>query len=202
MTTAIKAIETRYNGYRFRSRLEARWAVFFDTLGIKYEYEKEGYDLGKHGWYLPDFWLPDLQLWYEIKGEIDTAERVWSWGIRSYSPELERVKALADFTGWPAACAVGSIGEQWIQFYAWDVTDSSGGDYDEGDAQWCFSNGIYTLDVTPGRADRVFISDNLCGVEMPQFSYPHSHGGSVEPVIRGFVAARQARFEFGESGRT
>lgn len=39
---AIKAKETEYNGYRFRSRLEARWAVFFDVLGIKYEYEPEG----------------------------------------------------------------------------------------------------------------------------------------------------------------
>lgn len=54
----IKPIETFYNGYRFRSRLEARWAVFFDALGIKYEYEREGYDLGEAGWYLPDFWLP------------------------------------------------------------------------------------------------------------------------------------------------
>ncbi len=30
----IKAIETRYKGYRFRSRLEARWAVFFDALSV------------------------------------------------------------------------------------------------------------------------------------------------------------------------
>ena len=43
----IKPIETVYNGYRFRSRLEARWAVFFDQLGIKNEYEKEGFDLGE-----------------------------------------------------------------------------------------------------------------------------------------------------------
>lgn len=63
----IKPIETRYNGYRFRSRLEARWAVFFDTLGIKYEYEKEGYDLGKAGYYLPDFWLPQVHMWAEVK---------------------------------------------------------------------------------------------------------------------------------------
>lgn len=34
----IKPIETHYNGYRFRSRLEARWAVFFDALGIKPEF--------------------------------------------------------------------------------------------------------------------------------------------------------------------
>jgi hypothetical protein len=41
----MQAIETAYNGYRFRSRLEARWAVFFDALGIRYQYEKEGFDL-------------------------------------------------------------------------------------------------------------------------------------------------------------
>jgi hypothetical protein len=68
----IKAIETQYKGYRFRSRLEARWAVFFDALGVKWEYEKEGYDLGDYGWYLPDFWLPDADLWIEVKGQHPT----------------------------------------------------------------------------------------------------------------------------------
>ena len=51
----IKAIQTRYKGYHFRSRLEARWAVFFDALGLEWEYEPEGFDLGEAGWYLPDF---------------------------------------------------------------------------------------------------------------------------------------------------
>jgi hypothetical protein len=75
----LKAIETKYKGYRFRSRLEARWAVFFDTLGIAWEYEKEGYDLGGAGWYLPDFWLPKVYdrigkpgVWVEIKGQTPT----------------------------------------------------------------------------------------------------------------------------------
>lgn len=71
--STMKAIETRYNGYRFRSRLEARWAVFFDEVGIRYEYEKEGFDLGRLGWYLPDFWLPDLELWVEIKPDLEDA---------------------------------------------------------------------------------------------------------------------------------
>jgi len=67
----MKAIETVYNNYRFRSRLEARHAVFFDTLGIKWEYEKEGYDLyGTH--YLPDFWLPGQDCFVEIKGQEPT----------------------------------------------------------------------------------------------------------------------------------
>lgn len=64
----IKAIETRYKGYRFRSRLEARWAVFFDAMGLQWEYEPEGFDLGAAGWYLPDFYLTNLNMWVEIKG--------------------------------------------------------------------------------------------------------------------------------------
>lgn len=40
----IKAIQTRYKGFHFRSRLEARWAVFFDTLGIEWAYEEEGFE--------------------------------------------------------------------------------------------------------------------------------------------------------------
>lgn len=51
----MQPIETRYHGHRFRSRLEARWAVFFDAFGVPWEYEPEGYDLGALGYYLPDF---------------------------------------------------------------------------------------------------------------------------------------------------
>ena len=45
----IKALPTIFNGVRFRSRLEARWAVFFATLGIAYEYEPERFLLGHAG---------------------------------------------------------------------------------------------------------------------------------------------------------
>lgn len=70
----VKAIETVYKGCRFRSRLEARWAVFFDSLGIRWEFEKEGFDLGEAGWYLPDFWLPDLNIWCEIKPDRESED--------------------------------------------------------------------------------------------------------------------------------
>lgn len=73
-TGFVKALETTYNGYRFRSRLEARWAVFFDTLGVEYYYEPEGYDLGSAGWYLPDFWLPKLGMFAEVKARALTWE--------------------------------------------------------------------------------------------------------------------------------
>jgi len=70
----IKPIETIYNGYRFRSRLEARWAVFFDSCGVEYEYEPEGYELGDGLRYLPDFLIHgnhgrgDYDLYVEVKG--------------------------------------------------------------------------------------------------------------------------------------
>ena len=55
MSGNIRAIETVYNGYKFRSRLEAKWAVFFDAVGIKYQYEIEGYEMDDIR-YLPDFY--------------------------------------------------------------------------------------------------------------------------------------------------
>jgi hypothetical protein len=73
----ITAIETEYAGCRFRSRLEARWAVFFDHLGIKWAYEPQGYEIPTDPWvtetrgYLPDFWLPDFDVWCEVKGQLD-----------------------------------------------------------------------------------------------------------------------------------
>ncbi len=66
---SIKPIQTRYNGRFYRSRLEARWATFFDSIGIKFEYELEGYELSNGQRYLPDFYLPtfDGGLWCEVK---------------------------------------------------------------------------------------------------------------------------------------
>lgn len=78
MMGEIKAIETVYNGYRFRSRLEARWAVFFDAVGIKYQYEPEGFE--RFGFsedgsdsikYLPDFYLQDSGIYCEVKPNRD-----------------------------------------------------------------------------------------------------------------------------------
>lgn len=73
----IKPIETHYAGCRFRSRLEARWAVFFTTLGVRWEYEPQGYLLdGKP--YLPDFKLTlptDETVFAEVKSsETDEHE--------------------------------------------------------------------------------------------------------------------------------
>lgn len=82
--TAIRAIETRYAGHKFRSRLEARWAVFFDALKLPWQYEPQGYAVtdpwdAESRAYLPDFYLPTLDVWVEVKG--DPAGVDWPlWG--------------------------------------------------------------------------------------------------------------------------
>lgn len=69
----MKAIETVYKGYKFRSRLEARWAVFFDEIGIDWVYEPEGFEKefdGETFRYLPDFYFPKENMWAEVKGSL------------------------------------------------------------------------------------------------------------------------------------
>lgn len=83
----IKAIETRYKGYRFRSRLEARWAVFFEALGYQWEYEPEGFVMPSGVHYLPDFKVTlhaGNIAWYEIKPsglESDEKHREFSMSL-------------------------------------------------------------------------------------------------------------------------
>ena len=70
MSHVIQPIQTRAYGHLFRSRVEARWAVFFETLGLKWEYEPEGFLVDDEP-YLPDFRITTPQggvLWVEVKG--------------------------------------------------------------------------------------------------------------------------------------
>ncbi len=107
----LKAIETSYKGYRFRSRKEARFAVFLDALCIKYRYEPEGFDLGNGVYYLPDFWLPDYELWVEIKGVEPTDD------------EIVKAALLAQQSKQPAAIFWGDFS------------------LDEGDTFYCYEDG-------------------------------------------------------------
>lgn len=124
-TTPIRAIPTRYAGRLFRSRTEARWAVFFDELGVEWEYEVQGFETS-HGRYLPDFYLPKLGVmgadpgtWFEVKNDdylCNAPEDEWpKWeevilGTRKplvaafgMTPQWERVIQLDHTQRWNAA---------------------------------------------------------------------------------------------------
>ncbi len=91
---AFKIIETIYNGHLFRSRLEARWAVFFDRLGIVWEYEYEGFNLDGVK-YLPDFWLPDFNdgilsyefIYYDVRAGVCNTDFYHSYLAKIHTTE-------------------------------------------------------------------------------------------------------------------
>lgn len=79
-----RGIPTTYRGIRYRSRTEARWAVFFDQLGWPAEYEP--IDLCG---YIPDFIISfrSAPILVEIKAE-------------SYIRDLREAEAKIDASGW------------------------------------------------------------------------------------------------------
>jgi hypothetical protein len=172
--------------------LEARWAVFFDSLGVPYEYEKEGFDLDGTP-YLPDFWLPRQDTWIEIKGEPPTDE------------EQRLGSLLADATGKRVLLFFGSI-----EHNARDGSSESafllGPEGWDNFYRWCECAECHTLDIQySGAANRncscVDDPGGDSGYDIPWPAdggkiYPSSHS----PRLRAaFARAQGARFEHGET---
>lgn len=209
MTPSIKPIQTFYKGYHFRSRLEARYAVFFDALGWEWLYEDEGYWLGETlGNYLPDFFLPKFKLFVEVKGEAPS------------DLELAKCRALRTLTGNAVLASHGLPLTNWGHLFAWnDSTEHQ----TKATVEW----GGAAI-VSPGLGDpeeetpRIF--HTRVDKEMTLLSYTAAReprlitcslsrdpkrtlNGEVyrsltfNPRIKAAVeAARSARFEHGEAG--
>lgn len=172
----MKAIDTVYKGYKFRSRLEARWAVFFDTLGIPWDYEREGYDLDGT-FYLPDFWLPEQDCWIEIKGQKPTKE------------ENDKAGKLAEASGKNVYIFFNIPPDD---IYDMDMAEEAGHVFigDEGwdlGQMWCECPKCHKFGIEfEGRAAR------LCGC-FPDSDRGHNYDSPR--LIKAYTAARQARFE-------
>jgi hypothetical protein len=91
----IRAIPQRYGANVYRSRTEARWAGFFNLTLTPYQYEPEGFQLGK-AWYVPDFWLPHAEVYFEVKSKSPT------------TIELYKATELAKQTECPVIIAGGN----------------------------------------------------------------------------------------------
>lgn len=182
---SIKAIETRYKGYRFRSRLEARWAVFFDALGIEWEYECEG--VATDGVkYLPDFMI--VAKCPPFNGDRIFAE-VKHIGISLGDDELRKAENTAK-SGAFILLLNGSpdANRAWTLLGPFGCHLAAFRDYDSR---------IFLLEKYLMQSLKM---DRTTG----NFSFDTNERGLKKLLGRGLLAvvsaARSARFEFGESG--
>lgn len=81
----IKAIPAEYNGIQYKSRTEARWAIFFEISDIPARYEAEGYQT-EAGWYLPDFQMSATgePVFFEVKPALATEEEIVKCAALAY----------------------------------------------------------------------------------------------------------------------
>jgi hypothetical protein len=166
----VKPIETTYMGSRFRSRLEARWAVFFDALGITWEYEPEGFQLSDGTWYLPDFRLPtfDGGMWAEVQPHGDDFSKA-----QQFSRESRQAMWLCE--GTPAV--------RCYRYLSFDPDTGEAHEYGVG-----IPNALNAQDENRMYAGPGFENDDL--------SIPPEHHDNLGHTFHWAVeAARAARFD-------
>lgn len=215
----ITAIETRYAGCRFRSRLEARWAVFFDHLKIKWEYEPQGYRVGPDKRpYLPDFRLPEFGAFVEVKGDPERLDV----GLLASATMADRETYFMIILGDIPRYEAGAIPLHTILAPAWDLR--RGDEPSIGDR-----NQMYAAVRENEAVARVYEYERRVAVTAQRFTFLAGEGGTCtmpvgaiglsdavaaqplqqetawwivpHPKIRdAYEAARSARFEHGESG--
>lgn len=188
----IQAIETRYKGYRFRSRLEARWAIFFDTLGIRWEYEVEGFEIIGHQntktQYLPDFWLPQKRWFVEVKPSgIDPEDFGKTMAAAAHGDLAVLLLWGSDFESYAGHLMLPSEKDgvfRVVEFLQWSICPI------------CSTAGLFTIKSEPP------LTFECLNPECVGF-----HGLTINKLVEwqtpsikaAMNAARSARFEHGET---
>ncbi|WP_101790989.1 hypothetical protein [Nonomuraea indica] len=195
---SFKPIETHYAGCRFRSRLEARYAVLFDKLGIRWEYEPQGFLVDRRP-YLPDFCLVDSGTWVEVKGSEEDLDHDLMLKAVFHLPEAAE--------SFPTLLLLGPIPEPkgdrcnwcWIGLSP-SAADPSGERYPT-DAYWSLTPAGFprhplrpadTSGATP-------VAYEFAGWLEPEGDMDTTASESAKQR-EAYVAARSARFEHGERG--
>lgn len=105
----LTPIKTVYNGYLFKSKLEAKWAAFFDSMGIAFEYEPDAFAVNG-GWYTPDFYVPELYIGNtDVRGAyVEIKPISWEFDMDYYKKMSAalRNKNLVLFAGEPYDFAI------------------------------------------------------------------------------------------------
>ncbi|WP_068922165.1 hypothetical protein [Planobispora rosea] len=188
----IKPIETHYAGCRFRSRLEARWAVFFDRIGARWQYEPQGFTIDGRT-YLPDFLLPDCGTWVEVKGCEEDLDHGLMLSAAEHLP-----KQIGRGEPGPNLLILGAIPEPsdkgdwgWLGISPFDM---EGGEVEVFGDWWGF--GSYSKKLRPWRLQNTSTATPDC-IEGGTWLTPALDQWEAG-VPEAYRAARSARFEYGE----
>lgn len=146
----IKAKETRYGGINFRSRLEAKWAAFFDLIGWNWTYEPVDF----RGW-TPDFAIKGSSkpVYVEVKPIYDIEKKVTNKiDASDCNNEVLLVGAEGPFL-YHGIPTVGWLRDAWfhddnIPVDAWDQTVLGRWKQGEGQIGFCTLGGSYTDRIT------------------------------------------------------
>jgi hypothetical protein len=189
---SIPAKETTYAGRKFRSRTEARWAMFWDQLGIDWDWEPQGFTTADGRPYLPDFVVfPALgRLWVEVKGSWESDPD----GIAKFRTfAAERPQP----SGSRAALLVGNPtldGKFLVVGGDDDQDDPAKGGWEDDTQQWRPCGSGYHFDLTYPGLFRAKFAEDGCADDF---------GGPGEERLRKAVeAALSARFGTHESDET
>jgi hypothetical protein len=171
----IQPIQTVYKGYKFRSRLEARWAVFFDEMGVRFEYEPEGFELPS-GRYLPDFYLPDGNSYIEVKARrSEEPAKMPAVGIIPREQQLalelsEQIRSRVAVSYGDPLAALGEDADGMVHFHS-------------GSPQ-----------------PMIDLYHELVRAAVRKAKAHPEYGKVSEVLLAAALKARQARFEHGEGG--
>lgn len=186
---SIPAIPTLYAGVLFRSRTEARWALFWDRLGIKWEYEPQGF-VAAGVPYLPDFVVfPALgTLWVEIKpswkADIDGVAKWRKFADRRPHPERSRTALLS---------GVPAIEGEYMVVGGTDFQENPvKGPWDDDTQQWRPCGSGHHFDLCYPGYFHTRVAEDGCEdmVDSP----------GEDRLRKAIASARSARFDGSDSG--
>ena len=173
-----KAIEVKWHGCRFRSKLEAQWAIVFECIGLEWAYEPMGYKLGNGLWYMPDFLVAGLVgvgdgwTFVEVKGKMR---------------DIDRSK-IDEFSKHYPLYVVGEV----------PYTDPFGSQHRAFGRDTCF----HSLSRIFVERSAGVIESGAIGVGrdgMPEIVPEWDWNGDEQATRLAFLAARYARFDHGET---
>ena len=210
----IKPLETFYHGVYFRSKTEARFAVFLDCIGIKWEYEPQGFSLGNGLNYLPDFKIYNVStyhgngfitydyIWVEVKGIWDDKNG------KLTQRDFEKIMRFSFDDTFDGDCYGGEVKNPiWVAGNTFTL-DPANENYIYGDTDWgptALINNFMTIDgdsfgfvlACPKKGELV-----LCGRDSSYLlnhmkCYTERHENCCDNILEALREANRYKFDHG-----